>query len=1473
MEHRDGTLVISIGRLDADRARLSYDYGPQREPDTAPVELSTITDMLQRAKSHYYARLPEDPDDARRLLVNYGRKLFEFLDTPQRRLSSYLDETRGACDVRVLALETGSGFAHLPWELLHDGREFLVASANPVAPVRKVPGTAPVLTTRKRPLRIVFMACDPEQSGGVLDCDDEEARIWDHTRRFRVDLEVEDSGELSELRHRVLAHDRGDVDVVHLTGHAVLTDGVPRFLTEGTHGEQVAVGAGDLHEAFFGRPPSLVFLSGCRSAESAEDGAVASLAESLASSTAPLVLGWGRPVPDAVATLAAATFYQQLAEGLSPAVALAGTYRQLVRDSVPYWHLLRMFVRGEVPGPLVAPPRTAQRDRFTGRRGNEERAGEPLDRLSFVGRRREVQWARRLLDFWDAQQKSDGLVLHGLGGIGKTALANRLVQRLCDDSTVHCLWLRGDLDGARLLSAIRDDPLLAPTLGDVRPELSLRHVLRSFLDRAPQLLIVLDEFELNYLPDRLSRDGIELVDGRPSTRPEAAAALTDLVEAVHTSRQTHRLVITTRYLPALDCIRHLETKHLVNLRPFEVDRLVDRLNGEGRALDPSVVGWARRMSGDNPRLLTWLLRAARGHVLDHDRSFGVAPVEEQALLELFRGKRDDFLERSILAPMLLGRIETEARVQLEAAAPIRTPVPAGTHALLTRTTPAEAGERAGRLAGLGLLESVRGEDGSLRFQVPLLLGSQLALPDPRQQRRRVARCAKALVRLLGDDFLEVPDARLLDHDILKETRRLALAGHKLPHAVNATLGLALVELAWRRFSQAAALCREMLGQSSDHRLYLMLGVAENELGHAADADLYVGQALELCPPDNPRDRAQILAQSAVAASRRNQDLGRRHAEEAVELARQHGSDETLVVALCALALHVANRGVASELDVVPALFEEAMNAARRVRDRGQTATTVRFNQAVTRSIIGDDPESVRTEFRAVIAAYEHYEMPLHQAVTILELAVRLLELDPPDPDEAEQLVQQVIRLNQRLRSAHVEASVQFCLGAVASSRNAHDSAIDHYRLARERCREMGDELLEFRSLDQLANTYWALGDTEGAAQSRREAHALNLAQRNPWLRIDLLLTAAEAERQLSDHDAAAVLDKAREAALLARANDDPQREMRAWDLFADEAATAPDAALEHGTVLERLLELCRASDDRTALPLRLTALGGRLLADERFLEARSHLTEALALAEAVTDHATAARAHELLGSVAQGTGDGTAAEERLRLSVCHWLAADQPYNAALVLRQLATAQRPHASADARWSLMAACALARALPSAVLESQLLGELAQLAEADGADAETDESAAQSVEAFRRLSWQAEQRGAPLRVLISSDMVEHFDPDGGALILHRVSELRDELQAADGWTLPPVNIQDTEALHGCCTISVWGDVAHTLPLTGVGDPVTRVVTDLRTVVHQHRTNLDAGEPAPPADPLVEDISVADIRARLGCPVAPRS
>jgi hypothetical protein len=199
----------------------------------------------------------------------------------------------------------------LPWEVLHDREGFLIDRTYPkVVPVRWTKGEVVAIEPADRPLRVMFMATDPEGVEPRLNFEGEEGRILDATRGAALTLRVEESGCVSELKKTWRRYGDNHFDVFHLTGHAsIADDGQPFFITETETGDRYDAKASEIADALRFRLPRLVFLSGCRTGQAGEQGATPSMAEALLNLGLAAVLGWGRPIGDDVATLAAACLY------------------------------------------------------------------------------------------------------------------------------------------------------------------------------------------------------------------------------------------------------------------------------------------------------------------------------------------------------------------------------------------------------------------------------------------------------------------------------------------------------------------------------------------------------------------------------------------------------------------------------------------------------------------------------------------------------------------------------------------------------------------------------------------------------------------------------------------------------------------------------------------------------------------------------------------------------------------------------------------------------------------------------------------------------------------------------------------------------------------------------------------------------------------------------------------------------------
>jgi tetratricopeptide (TPR) repeat protein len=621
---------------------------------TRTLVLAEIEHLVGKAETDYYSPLPAK-------LQEVGQALFRWLDGGERWLTAAIKAAANREPVFVLAISTPHRLGHLPWEVLHDGKGFLVHGLNPaVLPVRWRNVDAGALDPKNRPLQALFMASSPQNVLPVLDYEGEENAILEATKRSPVDMTVEESGSLEELGALVQDFGDGFFDVLHLTGHAGHSDDGPFLVLEDSEGQEATATPLELARELRYRPP-LVFLSGCRTGQDVGHGEVRSFAEQLIEHGFRAVLGWGRPVRDVEATAAAGHVYEQLASGAPLAMAVAGAHAELAQAGARDWHLLRLFCAGDPPGGLVTPPRARGRKQFVGRPAESEFL-DPLThevkvatRAGFVGRRRLLQRAIRRLRY--PTHPHVGMLLHGQGGRGKSSVAARVCDRLreyervvvvgrLDETTLVNAWARRLPDEAAKQS-LRDHTV------DLRSRIEQQ--LRDIADRGlPVPLFVLDDFEQN-------QPGQET--GDLAIAPEAAGVLLALCEALEFTG-LGRLLITCRYVLPAPFAGWLHTEDVVPLDAAEQRKQALRLDQkrERKATDPALLAQAFSAADGNPRLFEWLHA-----VLEQDLDHAAILAELEATEERFR--------EHILARHLVASLGADDRTLLARMLLVDVPIP------------------------------------------------------------------------------------------------------------------------------------------------------------------------------------------------------------------------------------------------------------------------------------------------------------------------------------------------------------------------------------------------------------------------------------------------------------------------------------------------------------------------------------------------------------------------------------------------------------------------------------------------------------------------------------------------------------------------------------------------------------------------------------------------------------------------------
>jgi tetratricopeptide (TPR) repeat protein len=669
-----------------------------------------------------------------------GDSLFAWLNGQESILANYQNDT-------VLQLPASSQLSRLAWELLHNDKAYFCANLHkPFTPLRLVSSDQQAVEVANRPLRLLFMASSPENVKPVLNFEHEEALILEATRKSNLELVVEESGSLEGLAERLSYGDESErFDVVHITGHADIDKKQPVFVLEDEFGDMQLAKADEIASVFsrYGRFPRLLFLSGCKTAQAPEE-TLSSLCEALVLAGLPAVLGWAKPVYDSVASFTAQKLYEYLADGLELGRAVALTRQALYAEEMktlqktphykPQWHLLRFYSDNTPLKALVIKgrrkPQRNVRQEFLD--GNAKL--EVCPREAFVGRRRLLQRALRILR---SQQQvdeyyADALLLLGMGGLGKSSLAVRLCQRL-EQHLRQCFIVIGSLDEITLRGEFSKKlPAHAPEINSIlnqENELSLRltHLFNQF-DEFHQALFVFDDFEQNF-PD----------NNPQQLKPEAYKVLHALLTAIHNTGSPSRVLLTSRYEVVMPAPLKLATLALNSFSGTDLDKKTSALHSQyletakisvSTELEKKVV----TLGAGNPRLLEYLY--------DILARYAFNPNE---LFQKLENKEAEF-RTDLLLKTLLDYQTAETRRLIAAVALFEIPIP---EAVLEQALNTKPLEKALRTAiALGLVEIYQARYFVSRLLVPLVADE---LSDE-EQKAIYSQVAEALYQLwwVGD---------------------------------------------------------------------------------------------------------------------------------------------------------------------------------------------------------------------------------------------------------------------------------------------------------------------------------------------------------------------------------------------------------------------------------------------------------------------------------------------------------------------------------------------------------------------------------------------------------------------------------------------------------------------------------------------------------------------------------------------------
>ena len=495
-----------------------------------------------------------------------------------------------------------------PWELLAGNAGFLAQDPVRLFVVsRRIGSGGGTRPASHGDVRLMFMAAAPE-GPSVLDFEAEEAAILEATSGDgNIQLVVEETGTLVELGRQLAAGTAG-FEALHVSCHGDVDERGSYLLLETAEGQPERVYAEDLVEAFGPVAPPLVMLSACRTAErELTTPFVRRLAVVVAN-----VVGWGGSVFDEDAVTFAARFYAELGRRSPVARAAAYGRRELIRrlGSKPYadrhWHLARVYLGPGGGGALCDGSMPARRPTIDlGPRAFLDKARQRIPVASpdaFVGRRRALQAILRAL-----RTHEPGILIHGMGAIGKSSAAARVASRL---PLKPCVIFE-HYDALAICDAVIE--VLPPTerrearavwrAGVVADPENLADALEAWLegplDQAPILLIIDDLEQILMTPSA--------GDVVTSVAPYFQAPLAAVLKAFAKAQTSSRLLITSRYDFALpdargrDGARHLKR---LALAPMPVGERIKQLRAAQRLVGNVVAETGEEASELIDRTLT-----------------------------------------------------------------------------------------------------------------------------------------------------------------------------------------------------------------------------------------------------------------------------------------------------------------------------------------------------------------------------------------------------------------------------------------------------------------------------------------------------------------------------------------------------------------------------------------------------------------------------------------------------------------------------------------------------------------------------------------------------------------------------------------------------------------------------------------------------------------------------------------------------
>jgi tetratricopeptide (TPR) repeat protein len=323
--------------------------------------------------------------------------------------------------------------AVLPWEYLFDAEEdrFLALSAETVI-VRYIPMRLPIRSLKVTPpLRILAVFASPTDHV-PLDVAGEKERLQQalegSIRAGQIQLEILEKSQMATISEAMRTF---QPHVFHFVGHGLYANEEAYLVLEDAQGAGTIVDERTFRELFTdSRETRLVVLNACETGVTSAVQPVVGMAPRLLQRQISAVVAMQAEILDKAALVLGHVFYRSLALGFPVDAAVAGARRAIFLEfgqDRGDWGIPVLFMRAQdgqlfdISEPqqpqavqIPPPPRPVQ-------------LPEPAD---FVGREVELNY------FMQKLQGNNIVVISGMAGVGKTALAAVLSRRLAEESRI-----------------------------------------------------------------------------------------------------------------------------------------------------------------------------------------------------------------------------------------------------------------------------------------------------------------------------------------------------------------------------------------------------------------------------------------------------------------------------------------------------------------------------------------------------------------------------------------------------------------------------------------------------------------------------------------------------------------------------------------------------------------------------------------------------------------------------------------------------------------------------------------------------------------------------------------------------------------------------------------------------------------------------------------------------------------------------